>query len=216
MKNLIIKLKKENVKRLKNISNQLNEIKSKEDLLSSWYFKTKLTKKQSQKLTLKQCKQTILKKIKKEKRKDLEKNIEHLNYLNKCLIKPDLFKISIEWKKNRTWVANPNCEFTAIGLQRSKSGSIGGCGYDKESAAFARAANQNNYFAALLAFEANRPKNKNKTNEQIFGYGVSGVIPRLSEGVGTSCYYSVCEAIGYKLNKVASGSTFDVYTITKK
>lgn len=216
MKNLIIKLKKENVKGLKNISNQLNEIKSKEDLLTSWYFKSKLTKKQFEKLTFAQCKKTIFSKIKLDQSKDLEKNIQHLNYLSKCLTKPDLFKISIEWKKNRTWGLNPNCEFIAIGFQKTTSGSIGGCGYDKESAAFARAANQNNYFSALLAFEANRPKNKNKTNEQIFGYGVSGIIPRLSEGVGSSCYYSVCEAIGYKLTSVACGKMFDVYTITKK
>ena len=51
-------------------------------------------------------------------------------------------EISVEWKKNRTWGSNPRATvwvryMTPNGTDgdRAESGSIGGCGYDKESTA---------------------------------------------------------------------------------
>ena len=50
--------------------------------------------------------------------------------------------ISVEWKKNRTWGSNPNAEVWVVfsdaeygtASDYAKSGSVGGCNYDKRSA----------------------------------------------------------------------------------
>jgi len=58
--------------------------------------------------------------------------------------------------------------------------------------------------------------NISKDNRDLFGYGTQGdFIPTFAGGVGVSCYYNVFESIGYKLNHIANGQTFDVYTIEK-
>jgi hypothetical protein len=129
-------------------------------------------------------------------------------------------KVIIEWKKSKMWGNNPTAEAQIICedsegnrvYQNFTSGSVGGCGYDKESTAVANALNQSN--AVLKAFfDKVTPDAKER---EIFGYGV-GIyegIATLSGGVGTSCYYGNFKSIGYKFEKTASGKTFDVYRIS--
>jgi hypothetical protein len=147
----------------------------------------------------------------------IEKRLKELStYQNKDF--PKQFTIVIEYKRNRTWGYNPTASVFVVGEGEGdySSGSIGGCGYDKESTAFAQVANQIQGIKYLLYKEANRLKNKNKKLSEIFGYGSGyGVFPSFSGGVGTSCYYSIFEKIGYKMTKTASTSSLDVYTISK-
>ena len=128
--------------------------------------------------------------------------------------------ISIEWKKSKMWGSNPTAEAKIICedsegnrvYQNYTSGSISGCGYDKESTAVAMALNQSN--AVLKAFFDKVSPNSDR--RELFGYGV-GIyegVATLSGGVGTSCYYKNFESVGYKFEKTASGKTFDVYRIS--
>jgi hypothetical protein len=40
-------------------------------------------------------------------------------------------------------------------------------------------------------------------------------LPHLSGGVGVSCYYSIFQELGYKLEKVSSGKMHDSYICRK-
>lgn len=124
--------------------------------------------------------------------------------------------ISIEWKKSKTWGANPHCS-VRVGCADMNwyyfESSASGCGYDKESQAIASALNQCNSFIALLfKVEKKDPEHK------VYGYyGTDkGFFPHLSGGVGTDCYPAIFALVGYKMQKVASGKTFDSWSITKK
>lgn len=128
--------------------------------------------------------------------------------------------ISIEWKKSKMWGNNPTAEAQIIcqdsegnrTYQNYTSGSISGCGYDKESTAVANVLNQSNAVLKTF-FDKITPDAKER---ELFGYGV-GIyegIATLSGGVGTSCYYKNFESVGYKFEKTASGKTFDVYRIS--
>lgn len=139
-------------------------------------------------------------------------------------------KITMEWKNNRTWGANPSAEcwysYTDNeGNQRSnyvKSGSISGCGYDKGSTAVAECLNQINevlkplYIKKDKAIKGIIKPDNNTMHRTIFGYGSGyGILPSIEGGVGVSCYPAIFASIWYKFSTQASGKTFDVYTITK-
>lgn len=50
--------------------------------------------------------------------------------------------VSVDWKRSRTWGSNPSAEVwvnTKSDIAHTESGSIGGCGFDKESTAVSRA-----------------------------------------------------------------------------
>jgi hypothetical protein len=49
--------------------------------------------------------------------------------------------ITVEWKKSKMWGSNPTAESYVSGLGFLTSGSIGGCGYDKQSTAVAAVMN---------------------------------------------------------------------------
>lgn len=124
--------------------------------------------------------------------------------------------ITVEWKKNRTWGSNPTAESFVYGLGHISSGSIGGCGYDKQSAAVANILNQVPQFKQLLYIQKNRPKNNGKSNNNIFGYGSGyGVLPYFESGVGVNCYIDIFKAIGYDFKTLSSGKRVDVYQVTK-
>ena len=148
--------------------------------------------------------------------KELQKELTRIQTVFNA---PELLEItiSIEWKRSQMWGSNPNAtasEHTTNGYNRYESGSISGCGYDKESTALANAVNQSNAFLKLMY--AVKEVNPTVKNHDLFGYGSGyGILPNLEGGVGTSCYYKIMEKLGYKFNKTASGKTFDVYTITK-
>ncbi|QGH72880.1 MAG: hypothetical protein [Podoviridae sp. ctrTa16] len=153
----------------------------------------------------------------KRKKRVIEKDIQaDINLINEVLSAPDLVRcdISVEWKRNSTWGANPTAEadIRAADYYNSySSGSIGGCGYDKLSTAVAKAVNQSPSVLKLLFTKV--VENPGKSYEELFGYGVSGMFPKLSEGVGVSCYNGVFEKLGWIFETVASGKTYDCFKI---
>ena len=125
--------------------------------------------------------------------------------------------ISVEWKKSRMWGNNPTADARVCDKQYGHNyiGKASGCGYDKESAAIAEAINQSNSF--LKALYQIKDRNPNTVNSELFGYGSGyGILPYLEGGVGVSCYPKIFEALGFIWKRVASGKTFDAYTVTKK
>lgn len=126
------------------------------------------------------------------------------------------FSISVEWKKNTTWGANPTAEIRVSYIDGSCdyfTGSASGCGYDKESAAIASAFNQCDSLVALLfKVEKKDPECK------VYGYSNSrkGYFPHLSGGVGTSCYPAIFALVGFEMKKVGSGKMFDSWNVAVK
>ena len=126
-------------------------------------------------------------------------------------------EISIEWKKSRTWGANPHL----YAFIRYADGSTGdfnstcsGCGYDKESTVIARLFNYCLKYRLydLLGEEKNTPYGISLVKEDAKKYPASR--PYYDGGIGTECYYSISEAIGGNFERVASGKTYDAYTFT--
>jgi hypothetical protein len=122
--------------------------------------------------------------------------------------------ITIEWKKSQTWGNCPRAEIDV----RFEDGTYGrgtgyyasGCGYDKESTVVAQACNE--FFRYLLWNREDMDNSKHPYGIRL-DYLYS---PHFEGGVGTSCYYSIFEFLGYEFKRISSGKTFDVYQITKK
>jgi len=128
--------------------------------------------------------------------------------------------ITIEWAKSRIWGNNP----TAEGRIEYKDGTWGhtapakasGCGYDKESTVIAGIFNQCLVYKLwLLSDEAVRGGHGDMDSGKA-PYGINRYDSHryFAGGIGTSCYYSICEYLGGKFEHTASGKTFDVYTAT--
>lgn len=130
-------------------------------------------------------------------------------------------KITIEWKKSRTWGSNPHLEARIEHWDGSFSyatATASGCGYDKESTVIADVFNQ------FLKYKLHKLPVENVANwgpgnpakEPHLPYGIHNYNGHWSYGggIGTNCYYAICEAIGGKFENVASGKTFDAYLYT--
>ena len=127
---------------------------------------------------------------------------------------PTEIKVDIQWKDSKMWGANPTATCTVIGngiYQSYKSRSVSGCGFDKESEAFAEACNQSPHIRRILitAYE--------NTDHNDYGYRTpeDGYLPALSGGVGTECYYDIFKAAGYEMKKELSTKNIDFYIIKK-
>lgn len=121
--------------------------------------------------------------------------------------------ITVEWKRSQMWGSNPTAT-ARVKHNSFSSGSIGGCGYDKESTATADALNQSKSFLkALYTVKEQRVAEK---CENVLGYGSGyGVLPQLEGGVGVECMRDICKSIGFKWTRVSGDKSFDVYTITQ-
>jgi hypothetical protein len=96
-------------------------------------------------------------------------------------------EIGIEWKKSRMWGHNP-----VITYHGGKCTNIGGCGYDKLSAAL----------ASVLCFLFPEDSEAFNTIAALGGCGESTVREKLLP-------------LGWKLERTASGSSFDGYRLTR-
>jgi hypothetical protein len=128
--------------------------------------------------------------------------------------------ISVEWKKNRTWGMNPTATVKAWTKKynpETGTGTASGCGYDKLSSAIADALNQCPSILRPLYQLADDLHGDQKQYREKIGYGSGySILPYFESGVGISCYPSIFSKMGYTWKGIASGSTFDVYTVTKK
>lgn len=187
---------------LKEIKNQIKDIKTLDDLKNNYHFKNLLTERQAQK-TLKEIKQILTEKETKATQKNIntfnEKmdriaNAETINYI----------KISVEWRKNQTWGMNPHAEVWANGYT---TGKASGCGYDKLSSAIASAFNQNDNILKLILNKIEEAKRQNKNIRDFVGYGVG--IYGFEGGVGYSSFRHIFDNLGAKVNEWHETKTSD-------
>ncbi len=183
-------------------------------VLSNWYAANYLTPKTAEALKACDPNKPIPAGIS-EKMKAKAARIE-TSLMNKRLDKvaaaeavelPEGVTINIEWKKSRTWGANPlatvYADFTV------SKGQASGAGYDKQSTSIANAFNKNPEVMAIIytAVEAEiKP-----------GYSVSNSdgLPLFDGGCGVECFYKVFKNCGYQFRKTASGKFFDCYLIER-
>jgi hypothetical protein len=225
MKNLIKAIESEQKKRLNDFILSINQVTDLQSL-DVWQYRDLLPKgkKMSYFKSLKEAITYLISRKQKAIYKQIEREVNEVTTVFNAgtLIE---CKISMEWKNNRTWGANPTAEcwysYTDINGNYAsnyvKSGSIGGCGYDKGSTAVAECLNQINEVLKPLYVKKNKVMATDKReNRDTLGYGSGyGILPRIEGGVGVSCYPAIFEGIGYKFSTTASGKTFDVYHITK-
>ena len=191
------------------------ENKTAAELLNSWQFRDRMTP-----ATLQAMKNTdpdtipaaeLLEKINKKRAREEAKNtaarLEKLAAAERAAT-PEYIAVSVEWVRSRTWGANPHA--TVTGAQRRTFGTASGCGYDKESAAIASAMNENPEIMRIIYDHAEQG--------EPFPYSVHTFagLPSFNGGCGVSCFRSVFEACGYEWRQVASGRTFNAYTLHKK
>lgn len=222
MKNIIKAISNEQKERLTTFIAEVNEIQSIEDL-NVWRFNDLLPK--GKKMTgfasIEQARQYLIERKQKAVYKEIERTTAKiLDIANSGTLHS--VKISVEWKRSRMWGSNPTAECWATFVNKDgdmdsvyiKTGSIGGCGYDKLSTAVAQALNE--VKPVLKALYRVKNNNVAAKNHDIFGYGSGyGILPSIEGGVGISCYPAIFEKLGYEFKTVASGKTYDVFEITK-
>ena len=222
MKNLVKAIEAKEKTRLNDFITDLEKLEDIKET-SGWKYTDLLPKgKKLEGISLEEAKIYLIKRKEKAIYKSIERQVNRVLTIGKAgeFIEA---KISIEWKKSKMWGSNPSAECVysyrdisgELRTNRVFSGSIGGCGYDKQSTSVANCLNQINEILKMLYTIKN--DNIDKDNRDIFGYGSGyGLTPSIEGGVGVSCYPSIFEKIGYEFKTIASGKTFDVYTIAKK
>ena len=119
--------------------------------------------------------------------------------------------INVEWKRSRTWGSNPHVDAVVLTstCRYVYTASASGYGYDKESTAIARALNASPEVMRILYGHAERGGE--------FPYSVTTFagLPSFDCGCGVPCFNSVFSACGYTFRQIASGRSFDVYTLEK-
>lgn len=124
---------------------------------------------------------------------------------------PDVVRleINVEWKRSSTWGQNPHAYWhaeLANGHWLQGHETCGGCGYDKESTVVAEI-----FEKACSGMLWRKRKTKKKAP---YGCTVKDTwFPHFSGGVGMSCYFSIVEFLGGKMERVASGKTYDNYVV---
>ncbi len=220
MKNLITVATQEITKRKNDWLDDLKTETSIDDILAKWHYRGLIpaSSKHKEWASVQELKNYLLKRTNKRYAKEVEEKVNRINtvYDSKDI---ESIKISMEWKKSQMWGMNPRAEAVVIykdgGGERFESGSIGGCGYDKGSTAVAECLNQINGLLKRLYKEKN--KNTDIDNRELFGYGSgSQLLPCFEGGVGVSCYDQIMSKIKLDFQTIASGKTYDVYTVSKR
>ena len=161
-------------------------------------------------------------------RREAKKQVEELTRIEAEKNQPNVKSmiITIEWKKSRTWGANPHASaeifFTdptagpwGTGFFRTdKDYTCSGCGYDKESTVIAQIFNEF-MKSKLWNLGIEKLRGGNGSGDKVTApYGIhlySENRPHFGGGIGTGCYYRIAEYLGGKFEHVASGKSFDVY-----
>lgn len=187
--------------------------KDERELLESWWVKNSFNKRERAKLesmTYDQILNAYKARRIEEIKKESERAAEEIKAVCAASM-PEFIDVTVEWKKNRTWGANPRAE-VRTGENFLGSRSIGGCGYDKESTATAECFNKDAGIkkAALVALYKNEHMPKNRR----YIYGVNFFhchAPYFEGGCGFSCHRHVLELAGYKLVNQNGGKMFNTY-----
>lgn len=216
MKNLVAVIKAENKKNNQFKVDLINNLQSNDINLLDWRLSDLLTNGQKKKsFSLSELKEVLRIRLSKHNEKQIESKLKELVF-DPNLKDIDTLTINVEWRRSQIWGMNPTAETYIPSIGTVSSGSIGGCGYDKQSTAVANVLNQVPQFKKLMFELKNKSKNTKIKNRELFGYGSGcGILPRFEGGVGVSCYYSIFEKIGYKFETISNGKNFDVYRISK-
>ena len=199
----------------------LQKIEVAQDLRNCYLFGklTELRKRQynSGLLTLDKMKSIIEVKLRKEAQKAIAAKLQKIEIVENA---PD-FKdctITVEWTRSQTWGSNLKASIkvnTSNNYEYHESGSIGGCGYDKESTATSNALNQCPSILKMLYIVKN--EHPEASNRELIGYGSGyGILPAFEGGVGISTMNQICESIGCEFKHISGGKTFDVYEMIAK
>ncbi len=222
MKNLIKAIETERKSAIERFINEINQVNDISVFKSKYGYYSDLIPngKDLSKMSIDMLRAYLITRKEKSVYKSIEREVKQIQTVFNAgeLIS---VKISVEWKRSRMWGMNPTGECWATFKDGSgtnsvyvKSSSIGGCGYDKLSTAVAECLNQVN--ATLKPLYELKDKNATAKNNDILGYGSGyGILPYFEGGVGVSCYNPLFNKVGYEFKTVASGKTFDVYTISK-
>lgn len=214
MKNLAKAIVSENEKNNAYKLELINTLDNTDVSKLDWRLSDLLTAGQKKKLfSLEELKEVLKSRNKKAQEKKNLKDLERLNLAS--LEDIETLTINVEWKRSQMWGMNPNAEAYINGIGHVSSGSISGCGYDKQSTAVAKVLNQvPQLIKKLYELKENNVETK---NHDLFGYGSGyGVLPSFEGGVGVSCYYKIFDSIGYEFKTISNGKTFDVYQISCK
>lgn len=217
MKNLAKQLKKEVLTRKTEKLNSINTIDFCDAKQLPWYLSQLLPKSKEKHIfaSVTELKDYLKKRLEIHIVKKIE-SLEKQLIFSESLQPLTELTISVEWKKSSMWGMNPTAEVVVNGVGRISSGSISGCGYDKQSTAVANVLNQVPQLIKLMYEFKNKPKNVMQKNNDVFGYGSGyGILPSFEGGVGVSCYNSILNKIGYKFETITSGKTFDVFKVSK-
>lgn len=125
---------------------------------------------------------------------------------------PKRITVAVEWHRGHNGECNPTA--TVIASEPGVSSTYGratGCGYDKESAAVARALNQN-YAVLRLWYDIAEIGGK---FEYSVSYSDSSPLPVMDGGCGMSATIRVFDALGYDTLQ-RHGKTFDYYEFCKR
>lgn len=157
--------------------------------------------------------------------KELFTDLEMLEAIENAKI-PSFISIKTEWVRDRTWGNNPHTEIYVQGVGYHE-GSASGCGYDKESAAFASAAESSFALKKILcdlkeAALKEGKSDKSKTscsgidNREVCGYGAGYTpIPYFEGGVGMNSIISIFRRYGYSVVE-SHGKRYDSYELELK
>jgi hypothetical protein len=219
MKNLINHITEENKRELNESLSDLKKETSIKDILNKWYYNNLIPASSRNRdwENVDQLKDYLIKRLNKKAAKKLNDQLSHIEQV-KSAKELKIITISVEWKKSQMWGKNPTAEATVFytdgTCEHFNSGSISGCGYDKESVAVAKAVNQSLSFRKLLY--TLKDINIETKNHELFSYGIGyGILPHLEGGVGVSCYDDIMQKVGFSFKTIASGKTFDVFEISK-
>jgi hypothetical protein len=220
MKNLIQKLTDKNTETFNQFTKDLNNCLTTNEVLSKWFY-TALIPTSSQNKTwkdLETLKQYLIKRKQISLIKELNKEVNKIETIFDTTNVIKDIQVVIEWKKS-TWGKNPKAQITVNfenGIRNSfVSGSIGGCGYDKECTSIAECFNQCN---ELLRILYNVKEQNIDTNlHELLGYGSGyGLLPYFEGGVGFSCLERILEKFGYKTSEIVSTNNVTAYSIVKQ
>jgi len=224
LNNLVSKVAEQYATRKTEFLNGLNAINSNTEILAIWMYRNLMTKTYLHKpcMSVKDLKAYIIKRYEAKQNKAMFEYISNIDIISKS---GDLIevKINIEWKRSAIWGSNPTAEMwysyrDAKGNYNSeyfKSRSIGGCGYDKTSTTVAECLAQCTPLLKAL-YEFKELNGVDAKNHDLFGYGSGyGILPQIEGGVGVNCYNTIFNKIGFEFKQIASGNSFDVFTISK-
>lgn len=186
------------------------------DIQKSWYYQGFLTEKQKQK-SIDEQKKIIFKKLQKKTDNEI---LELAKKLEEASAAPAFLGavVSVEWKASRTWGKNPTATAkikTTNGTTAITGSPVPGCGFDKLSAAVARALNASDAIKKVLyqKFEETLQNDPAASLREALGYGSGYELPEFEGGCGVSTFRKIFKNCGFLFEEVASGSNFNVFEV---